>query len=1135
MINAPSPFSALLLAATLGAAHAGILLNEVHVNPPGQVNAADGDGNYEYVELVSTTGGAESTDGLWLLQVDVRGGKIGVVKEAWNLSGLSTGANGLLLLGDDYDGTGGGPWAGFKALATTVGDPDGFGGDNLDDNDAFCLLLVRNFTGTAETGGNAGTDIDHNDDGVPSVSSGTLPWQGAAANGLAGVVDSVGFTDRAEAPARLPLTTANLTRSGYDPGNVSRKVGNTTPNSGGAWYGGFVDGTSLLGVAFSATLHFGLTNASGTPAAGEATPGSPNMTVALPPAVFRINEVSLNPSGSPDGNAEYVELISVGRGNASLSGLTLVVVDSNNEPPEFFGPGYFGEIVEAWPLDGLATGGNGLVLLGDGYAPGQTPWDTLVQPGTAVADPPGMGLSDLGDNNGFTLLLVRGFNGSPATDSSAGMDVDTNDDGVIDTPRWTEVVDDLGFDQVDLLNPNAQGLGKTYAQARVTPTPAYDPDYFARRLGADDARSAAVWYGGDFGGNSRFAIGLRTDPVRQFFGGFKGEATPGAPNLAASRPAQGIFINELNFDPMESPDPNANNEEYIELIHSGLGMAGLHGLTLLVVDSSAPNVGEVREAISLSGLSTGPNGLVLVGDAYDNGTPYGAEVSALTNREDPSGYDAGDFERDKDGLVVMVVSEFAGSRGLDLDADDDGTFDQTPWSAVMDAVGFGAISDPVVARLAPPGALRTFARDHGDFRRSADAWHGGDFAGGGSVVAYGAGRFGISHPTAASPGRYNHTAEPATTPVMLNEVLVNLPGGTDGRSEFVELLAADGRPVSTNGLSVLVIDSSVGSNLTGNVGRVVEAWSLDGLGTGANGLLLLGDGYGTEPLPWTEGNAPAAATRLADPVGLDPDDIGQDGDNGALSVLLVQNFVGAVGDDLDLVGGAANAGDGSFDLQPWTQIVDAVAMKLWNTAPSVPPARAEGVVYGGVDLTQTGYTPDAVARLHGRTGLRTAVDWAGGDLTATLAFDVQRFPAGFAGALSPGRPNGEDPVDPMADADADGVPNFVEEAFGMNPQQADAWELPAATTVEVNGERKAAIVYTQLSGGSGTPGLNYGAEGFSYVVEWSDTLVEWTAATAADVAVHSVTDEPGTGLQRVVIRPLGAADTRFLRVRVTLQ
>jgi hypothetical protein len=157
-----------------------ILLNEIHINPPGSA-----DGNYEFVELRSTTNAVESTDGLTIVVIDNNGGSRGDIKEAWSLQGLATGANGLLLLGDDYaDIPQGGPWAGSKTVATQVGDPAGMGPDDLGPNDGLTVLLVTGWTGLTNAGAGTLGDADVDDNSVldwlqipkPIGSQQTQPW-----------------------------------------------------------------------------------------------------------------------------------------------------------------------------------------------------------------------------------------------------------------------------------------------------------------------------------------------------------------------------------------------------------------------------------------------------------------------------------------------------------------------------------------------------------------------------------------------------------------------------------------------------------------------------------------------------------------------------------------------------------------------------------------------------------------------------------------------------------------------------------------------------------------------------------------------------------------------------------------------
>lgn len=119
---------ALAIAAPI-AAPAAILLNEIHFRTPASSDTVPNDKNYEFVELRSTTNGVEECTNMWVLIIDNEGGNVGEIKEAWplkdaNNNWLKTGANGLLLLGDDYLKTDS-PWVSFKSPQTTMGDPSG--------------------------------------------------------------------------------------------------------------------------------------------------------------------------------------------------------------------------------------------------------------------------------------------------------------------------------------------------------------------------------------------------------------------------------------------------------------------------------------------------------------------------------------------------------------------------------------------------------------------------------------------------------------------------------------------------------------------------------------------------------------------------------------------------------------------------------------------------------------------------------------------------------------------------------------------------------------------------------------------------------------------------------------------------
>lgn len=142
------------LVLTTSTAFAAVRINEVLVNPPGA------DNGFEYFELLSDSG-AESLDGLTLLVFEGDTGASGLsgkIDAAVDLSGNSTGSNGLLLWRDASTVIPPGP-----ENETTVVSND-FG--SLE-NGSSTFALVSGFTGTQ------GDDLDTDDDGI---FDGTLPW-----------------------------------------------------------------------------------------------------------------------------------------------------------------------------------------------------------------------------------------------------------------------------------------------------------------------------------------------------------------------------------------------------------------------------------------------------------------------------------------------------------------------------------------------------------------------------------------------------------------------------------------------------------------------------------------------------------------------------------------------------------------------------------------------------------------------------------------------------------------------------------------------------------------------------------------------------------------------------------------------
>jgi uncharacterized protein len=117
-------------------------------------------------------------------------------------------------------------------------------------------------------------------------------------------------------------------------------------------------------------------------------------------------------------------------------------------------------------------------------------------------------------------------------------------------------------------------------------------------------------------------------------------------------------------------------------------------------------------------------------------------------------------------------------------------------------------------------------------------------------------------------------------------------------------------------------------------------------------------------------------------------------ENGTITLLLVKNFSGALGNDLD------TNDDGAFDTAPWDSIVDAVAVNDGGASDLTYGVPALGVSYDGLP-----FAPGGASRYPDGLDTDAASDWVRND------FDLAGIP-GFAGSISlgeayntPGAPN----------------------------------------------------------------------------------------------------------------------------------
>lgn len=200
---------------------------------------------------------------------------------------------------------------------------------------------------------------------------------------------------------------------------------------------------------------------------------------------------------------------------------------------------------------------------------------------------------------------------------------------------------------------------------------------------------------------------------------------------------------------------------------------------------------------------------------------------------------------------------------------------------------------------------------------------------------------------------------PVQGAIHFNEIYYSPEDPEDGR-QFIELRSTTGGIESLDNLWILEIDGDAGNipGLQDNPGTILNAINLSGLSTGSNGLFMWRDSASivldNSKAPGVQG--PGDTTVLALDLFPGRVDLGYEGDEGGgpkifendvSNFLLVQNFTGSIGLDLDNENNAIK-GDGIFNLTPWTAVIDAISVKE-----NVDPGFQYAGGVGGVDFVGT--------------------------------------------------------------------------------------------------------------------------------------------------------------------------------------
>ncbi|MEM6363779.1 MAG: lamin tail domain-containing protein [Planctomycetota bacterium] len=360
------------------------------------------------------------------------------------------------------------------------------------------------------------------------------------------------------------------------------------------------------------------------------------------PEIF-LNEVLLDHPGSNSNADQYVELR--GPANSTIPvGTFLVNINGNANPTD----GAVGDVVNVIDLGGQSFGSNGYLV--------------LVEPNTPYAVDAGASSVVISSGNlqeassSFSLIFS-------SVVPSVGDDADANDDGVIDINNWS-VIDGIGITDGDL---NDQAYGPLQLSGS-------NVDYLGRD-GDSIGQAASDWVISSLSGTLPIWTLNSASPSQ-----FDGEQLDhvGSENFVAPSVSGSFVINEIRTTAQQE-----DNFDFIELFEvTATNNATTDGLALLQIQNDSlngNNPGIVQSVLDLSGGLSDANGFVLLSE------------NSLRFRLEP-----GDRELDS-GLIssgdFLLVENFTGNDGDDLDANDDGVIDgladltiDLPWTNVLDAV-----------------------------------------------------------------------------------------------------------------------------------------------------------------------------------------------------------------------------------------------------------------------------------------------------------------------------------------------------------------------------------------------------------------------------------------------------------------
>jgi hypothetical protein len=371
-----------------------------------------------------------------------------------------------------------------------------------------------------------------------------------------------------------------------------------------------------------------------------------------------INEILADPASSLQGDAngdgmpsaqqdEFIELVNQSATPRNVSGWRIATNnDSGNETLRY-----------QFPLNTFIPGNCSAVIFGGGLPVGSFGGAVV----KVATHPNGL---DLNSGDRITIRNGKGFLITSLTYSNAG-----NDTSITRDPDATNGADFVQHSSLPgglLFSPGVRNTGAIFGGCTIPP----DADGDGVPDGSDNCPAVFNPNQADCDGDGQ-GDACESDPDAN---------GNGVPDICETA----LVLSEIRIDM-----PGSDCNEYIEI--RGTPGATLGGLTFLVIGdgNAAAGSGVIEAVVPLQGFAIPADGHFLI---TESSFTLGGSVDLMLNA-DSCNSPSLNLENN-DNITCLLVSGFTGANGQDLDPDNNGTLNTTPWSALFDAVGLLATVQP---------------------------------------------------------------------------------------------------------------------------------------------------------------------------------------------------------------------------------------------------------------------------------------------------------------------------------------------------------------------------------------------------------------------------------------------------------